>query len=171
MKRIIIIFILLLLIVIGYMYLYFNPIFVGKENVELNDCYWSNNLCNPIDNIDFTYGNNKIIIYTYWEDIQFLPNGVKQRSLLYCTDNTIIQQIKEHFEFERISNDYVGTTAANSKIYFFKANKIVFQSSLIFDENISIHFAQTGWVFSTKYDILKDNFAKFKPAYNPIIIL
>ncbi len=162
----------LILIFIGYAYLCFNPIFIGKENVELtNDCNWLNDLCNPIENIDFSYGSNKIVIYTNREDVPFLPDGVKQRTLLYCTDNLIIQQAKKHFEFKWNTEDYAETTASDSKIYFFKDNKVVFQSPIILDNNISIYLEKTGWVFSTKYDALKANFAKFKPMYSPIVIL
>ena len=98
MKKIIFISVILVLIFIGYAYFYFNPIFIGEENVEsVSDCNWSDNLCNPVENIDFSYGNNKIIIYTNRTDVQFLPDGIKQRTLLYCTDNAVIQQIKKNF--------------------------------------------------------------------------
>ena len=172
MKKIIFISVILVLIFIGYTYLCFNPIFIGEENIEsVNDCSWSNNLCNPIENIDFISGNNKIIIYTNRIDVQFLPDGIKQRTLLYCTGNAVIQQIKKHFEFEWNVEDQAETTASGSKIYFFKDNELVFQSPIIFDDNISIYFEKTGWIFSTKYDILRDNFMKFKPMYIPIVLL
>lgn len=88
-----------------------------------------------------------------------------------CTNNIIIQRIKESFEFERISEEYIGTTASDSRIYFFKDNVMVFQSPFIFDENISIHFEKIGWVFSTNYDTLRDYFALFETIYNPIVVL
>ena len=172
MKKIIFISVILVLIFIGYAYFYFNPIFIGEENVEsVSDCNWSDNLCNPVENIDFSYGNNKIIIYTNRTDVQFLPDGIKQRTLLYCTDNAVIQQIKKNFVFEWNVEDYAETTTSGSKIYFFKDNRVVFQSPIIFDDNIAIYFEKTGWVFSTKYDVLKDNFKKFKPMYIPIVLL
>ena len=60
----------MVLIFIGYAYFYFNPIFIVEENVEsVSDCNWSDNLCNPVENIDFGYGNNKIIIYTNRTDV------------------------------------------------------------------------------------------------------
>lgn len=77
MKKIIFISVILVLIFIGYAYFYFNPIFIGEENVEsVSDCNWSDNLCNPVENIDFSYGNNKIIIYTNRTDVQFLPDAI-----------------------------------------------------------------------------------------------
>ncbi len=172
MKKVIIISVVLVMTLIGYIYLCFNPIFIGKENVGLiNDYSWSNNLCNPIENIDFAHGSNKIIIYTNRIDLQFLPEGIKQRTLLYCTDNSIIQTIKNHFDFEKSNKEFLETTATDSRIYFFKDNKVIFQSPIIFDEHISIYFEKTGWVFSAKYDILKDNFAKFRPLSNPIVVI
>lgn len=73
--------------------------------------------------------------------------------------------------FERKGEDYAETTSSDSKIYFFKDSKVVFQSPIILEDIISIHFEKTGWVFSTRYDILKSNFTKFKPMYNPVVIL
>ena len=74
----------MVLIFIGYAYFYFNPIFIGEENVEsVSDCNWSDNLCNPVENIDFSYGNNKIVIYTNRTDVQFLPDKTKNVTLLY----------------------------------------------------------------------------------------
>lgn len=145
-KRVIISVVALLLIGIGYVYLYLNPIFIGESLDDTDSCQWTENLCNPIENIDFSEGYNKIIIYTNWEELRFLPDGVKQRTLLYCTDNEVIQLVQKHFEFERISDDYVGTTAFDSRICFFKDNEMFFQSLMMIDESIAIHFEQTGWV-------------------------
>ncbi len=159
-----------LLLSIGYVYLYLNPIFIGESLDDTDSCQWTGNLCNPIENIDFSEGDNKIIIYTNWEEVRFLPNGVKQRPLLYCTDNEVIQRVQKHFEFERISDDCVGTTAFDSRICFFIFYEMVFQSLMMIDESITIHFEQTGWVFSTTYEALKHDFAKFKPMYFPIVV-
>ena len=60
-----------------------------------------------------------------------LPDGIKQRTLLYCTDNAVIQQIKKNFVFEWNVEDYAETTTSGSKIYFFKDNRVVFQSPII----------------------------------------
>ena len=163
---------IVLMIFIGYVYLIFNPIFIGvKKTNSFQDSHWSNNLYNPLKDIEFTCGNNKIIIYFDRYDVSCLPIGIKQWTLLSCTDNTVIQQIKEHFEFEWNGEDYFETTDGNSKIYFFKDNKVVFHSLFHFEGNLSIKFPETGWIFTTKYDVLKENFSKFKPLYNPIVIM
>jgi hypothetical protein len=172
MKKAVITSVILIVFFIGYVYFLHNPIFIGnKKPCSFRDSHSSNYLLNPIENIDFTCGNNKIIIYFDRYDVNCLPAGIKQNPLLFCTNNTIIQQIKEHFEFKWNGEDYAETTEGDSKIYFFKDNKVVFQCPFHFEGNISIHFKKTGWIFSANYEILKENFMKFKPMYNPIVIL
>jgi len=156
-----------LLICTSYGYLCFNPIIVDKPYVQ--NKFLSDSLFNPIDTVDFTNGENKVILYTYWDEVSFLPKNIKKWTLLECKDNRTIEQIKNHFEFKRISKDYVGTTAADSKIYFLKDNKVVFQSEIIIENTISLHFENAGWAFSTNYNDLIMYFSEFRPIYFPII--
>jgi hypothetical protein len=157
-----------LLICIGYGYLWFKPIIICNELYAKSE-FLSDSLFNPIGTIDFAKGKNKIIIYTNWEDVSFLPENIKKWTLLECKDNRTIEQIKNYFEFEKISKDYVGTTAADSKIYFLKDNKVVFQSKIIIDNTVSLCFENTGWTFSTNYGELIKCFSEFRPVYFPII--
>ncbi|WP_282918555.1 hypothetical protein [Porphyromonas macacae] len=151
----------------SYFWLSYNPIIIHKPYVQ--NIFLYNNLYNPIDTVDFTQGENKIIIYTNWEDLQFLPPQIKGWTLLECTNNKIIEEIKNNFVFERVSEDFVETTAFDSRIFFFKDNILVFSSKIIIDENISLHFQNTGWTFATNYNELINSFSKFKPIYFPII--
>jgi len=167
-RTVIIMIICCLLICIGYGYLCFKPIIIIDKSYSKNE-FLSDSLFNPIDTIDFTKGKNKVILYTNCEDVSFLPKNIKKWTLLECRDNRTIEQIKNYFEFERISKDYVGTTAADSKIYFFKDNKVVFQSEIIIENTVSLFFENTGWVFSTNYNDLIKCFSEFKPVYFPII--
>jgi hypothetical protein len=166
-RTIIMLFICCLLVFIGYCYLCFKPIIINKSYIKSE--FLSDSLFNPIDTIDFTKGKNKVILYTNWEDVSFLPKNIKKRTLLECKDSKTIEQIKKHFEFEKISKDYVETTTSDSKIYFLKNGKVVFQSGIIVENNISLFFENTGWTFSTNYNDLITFFSEFKPVYLPII--
>ena len=116
-KTVIVMIIFSLFICIGYGYLCFNPIIIDNSYVQ--NKFLSDSLFNPIDTLDFTKGENKVVLYTNWQDISFLPKNIKKWILLECKDNEMIEQIKNNFEFERISKYYVGTTTVDSKIYFF----------------------------------------------------
>lgn len=156
-----------LLICTGYIWLSYNPIIIHKsycENVFLSDI-----LYNPIDTVNFTQGENKIIIYVNGADVRFLPKKIKKWTLLECEDNKTIEEVKNHFVFEKISKDIVETTDFESRIFFFKNNMLVFSGEFMIDESVSLHFRNTGWTFATNYNELINSFSKFKPIYFPII--
>ncbi|HHU47574.1 MAG TPA: hypothetical protein GXZ40_06740 [Bacteroidales bacterium] len=168
-RRIVVLFICFLVACTSYFWLFLNPIIIHKPYVQNVFSLSSNNLYNPIDTIDFTQGENKIIIYTNWECLQFLPKKVKGWTLLECTNNKIIEKVKNNFVFEKVSEDIVETTDFDSRIFFFKNNMLVFSSKMEMDESISLHFKNTGWTFATNYDELISSFSVFRPIYFPII--
>jgi hypothetical protein len=129
----------------------------------------SDSLYNPIDTIDFTNGNNKIIVYTNWQDVRFFSKKTKKWALIECIDNKTIEEIKNNFVFERTSKDIVETTDFDSRIFFFKNNKLVFSGKFMIEESISLRFKNTGWTFATNHNELVRYFSEFKPIYFPIV--
>lgn len=94
-KRLIIIgFVCFLVICASYIWLSLNPIIIHKPypqnafGTSFDDSY------NPINSMDFTHGENKIVIYIDWKDVQFLPAKTKRWTLLECRDNCIIEAVK-----------------------------------------------------------------------------
>ena len=166
-RTIILILICCLLVGIGYTYCWHNPIIISKPYVQ-NE-FLADSLYNPIDTIDFTQGKNKIIIYTNWRDIQCLPEKIKKWTLLECRDNKTIEKIKNNFVFERISNDLVETTDFDSRIYFFKNDKLVFSGKFMIEGSISLRFKNTGWTFATNYNELISCFLVFERINFPIV--
>jgi hypothetical protein len=182
-----------LLVCIGYIYLCFKPIIIHKPYVEyefLHDNLYNHidtiveyepfydssyiyidtiHLYNPIDTIDFTQGENKIIIYTNGADISFLPEKIKKWTLLECRDNKIIEDVKKNFVFKWIRGQFAETTDFDSRIFFFKNNKLVFSGKFIIEGGISLRFKNTGYTFAVNYDDLINCFSKFKPVYCPIV--
>lgn len=151
----------------SYIWLSYNPIIIHKPYVQ--NVFLCNNLYNPIDTVDFTQGENKIIIYVNGADVRFLPKNIKRWTLLECKSSKIIEEVKNNFVFERISNSVVETTDLDSRIFFFKNNKLVFSSKIMIEESISLRFQNTGWTFAINYNELINSFSKFKPIYFPII--
>lgn len=161
--------VLLIILIVGTCYIYycFNPIIIHKPYAQ--NKFLSDSLYNPIDKVNFMQGENKIIIYTNGEDTRFLPEKIKTWTLLECKSNKTIEEIKNNFVFERISKNIVETTDLNSRIFFFKNNKLVFSSKFMIQESISLRFQNTGWTFATNYNELIKCFSEFKPIYCPII--
>jgi hypothetical protein len=156
-----------LLVCIGYVYLCFKPIIINKPYAQYE--FMADSLYNPIDTVDFMQGKNKIIIYTNWQDLRFLPEKIKKWSLLECRDNKTIKEVKNNFVFKRISEDFAETTNYDSRIFFLKNNKLVFSGEFMIEESISLYFKNTGWTFATNYDELIKCFSEFKPVYFPIV--
>lgn len=151
----------------SYIWLSYNPIIIHKPYVQ--NVFLYNNLYNPIDTVDFTQGENKIIIYVNGEDVRFLPKKIIKWTLLECKSNKIIEEVKNNFVFERVSDDLAETTNFDSRIFFFKNNILVFSSKILIEGSISLHFQNTGWTFAINYNELINSFSKFKPIYFPII--
>jgi hypothetical protein len=182
-----------LLVCIGCIYLCFKPIIIHKPYVEyefLHDNLYDHidtivldapfydssyiyidtiHLYNPIDTVDFTQGENKIIIYTNGADISFLPEKIKKWTLLECRNNKTIEEVKKNFVFKWIRGQFAETTDFDSRIFFFKNNKLVFSGKFMIEESISLRFKNTGWTFATNYNELIRCFSEFKRVYFPII--
>ena len=185
-----------LLVCIGYVYLCFKPIIIHKPYVEYEFLYDSLydyidttvihdnttypdydttyigietvHLYNPIDTIDFTNGENKIIIYTNMEEMYF-PEGIKKWALLKCRNNKTIEEVKKNFVFKWVKGQFAETTDFDSRIFFFKNNKLIFSGKFMIERNISLRFKNTGWTFATNYNELIRCFSEFRPIYLPIV--
>jgi hypothetical protein len=156
-----------LVICASYIWISYNPIIIHKPYDQ--NVFLYKNSYNPIDTVDFTQGENKIIIYVNGADVRFLPKEIKKWTLLECKSNKVIEEVKNNFVFERISNNIVETTDLDSRIFFFKNNKLVFSSKIMIEENISLRFQNTGWTFAKNYNELINSFSKFNPIYLPVI--
>lgn len=152
---------------VSCIWLSFNPIIIHEPYTR--NVFLSNNLYNPIDTVNFIQGENKIIIYTNGADVRFLPKKIKRWVLLECNNNEIIEEVKNNFVFERVSESVVETTDLDSRIFFFKNNMLVFSSKIIIEESVCLRFHNTGWTFATNYNELIKSFSKFSPIYFPII--
>lgn len=169
MKKIVFYTLLILIPIVGYIYLCLNPIILHDDYPQY--AFPPDTVYNPLKNVDFTKGNNKIIIYTNREDVSFLPHSIKKFTLIECTNNKTIEQFKNAFYFKKVSNDFVETTNYDSRIFIFQNKKLIFTSEFMIDETVSLQFMNTGWTFSTNYEELRNCISTFSPCYFPIIII
>lgn len=159
------------MILLGYLILDIRPIVIYMFQKPDTYYFMGEDLYNPIENFDFSKDNNEVIMYTSFDELQYLPNVMKKSTLLYNNDNNVIQFIKENFYFERISEDFVETTDSESFIIFKKEGKILFKSNIQIENGvISLKFENTGWTFSTNSDELIYCFSQLKRYYIPFIV-
>ncbi len=152
-----------------YVCLFFRPIIIGETDA-LNE-FQHETLYNPIETVDFSHGNNKVIVYTDWKDLQFLPDNINKWPLLQCDDNQVIGKLRGAFVFERYSDDIVETTGCGSIIFFFKDDKLILSGEIIIDGTVSLYFEDAGWTFAVEPGELIDSFAKFKPKILPVVMM
>ena len=123
--------------------------------------------CNPLSAIDFSTGQNEAFLIISWDDLCDLPNGIPQRRVLICKENSVLQKMKDNFIF-KISGGDMATI--ESELIVVKDNTIILQTGIeICENNIGIQNEQTGWAYSTCSQNLCDIFKEFKPYRNPIL--
>lgn len=169
-KTIVILCICFLIILALFIYICFHPIIIhGPNRYPCCSVSISDDRFNPIETFDFTQGDNRIIIYTNWADIRFLPKGMRRWTVLESKDNSVIETVRKNFVFKRISDEIVETTDYDCRIFFLKDGKLVFSCKMEVEESISLYFQNTGWVFAENYDELVSSFSSLKPVPFPVV--
>jgi hypothetical protein len=124
---------------------------------------------NPLENVDLSFGKNKVVLLFSFDDITELPNNVCRKKVLVCSDNEILQQLKNNFTFE-ISGGDMATI--ESEIIVFKDNKLVLKTNFVLDKNlIGIQNKKTGLAKATNKEELYKLFEKFKPYRKLFLVL
>ena len=110
---------------------------------------------------------NKIVLIMDWNDWNNLPKKIAKRRVLICTDNKILEQLKNYFIFEQTEGDMATVT---STIIIFNDKEIVFKSHISIDKHsIGIQGEKTGYSKSLYTKELYELFMQFKP-YRKIIL-
>ncbi len=124
---------------------------------------------NPINDLDFSTGNNVAYLLFSKEDIKELPEQMSKYKILECSDNKTLQNLKSNFWFEKTNGDMA---TCESKIYLYKNDELVFHTSIVLTNNsVGIQSIKTGWANASDEEKLKDIFLKFKPVKRPIVNL
>lgn len=124
---------------------------------------------NPLEGMSLDTGENKVILLLSFDDIIELPSNVCKRKVLVCSDNSILKQLQNNFDF-KISGGDMAT--AQSQIIVVKNNEIILKANLVIDENfIGIQNEKLGWAEATNKEKLSNLFKKFKPYRRLLLVL
>ena len=168
------ILVILSLIIFGLLSLYlciggFPIIINNHENQVLYLDKEDNEKFNPLKNINFESGRNKVLLLFTLDDINELPQEITKRKVLICSDNEVLEQLKNNFTFEFSGGDMSTVT---SEIVVFREGKLVLKTNFVLDNNtIGIQDEKTGWAKAVNSKDLYNIFSKFKPYRNFFLIL
>lgn len=93
------ILVILSLIIFGLLSLYlciggFPIIINNHENQVLYLDKEDNEKFNPLKNINFESGRNKVLLLFTLDDINELPQEITKRKVLICSDNEVLEQLE-----------------------------------------------------------------------------
>ena len=97
-----------LIITLFSLYLYIGgwPIVLNNNKTQMLKFSNFNNLMfNPLNNIDFSSGENKVFLVFSLDDINELPGKIIKRKVLVCSDNEVLKLLKNNFTFNNSWND------------------------------------------------------------------
>jgi hypothetical protein len=138
-----------------------------KELININDT--TQVKFNPLENIDFSTGDNVAYLLLDKADIKELPLKMSKSKLLECRSNETLQNLKRDFVFEKSNGDMA---TCESKILIYKGSKLVFCSSFVLTDSIvGMQNNLVGWADAQNKERLKNGFIKFKPINKPIVKL
>lgn len=119
---------------------------------------------NPLDSIDIN--NNCEIYLVYSFDDYHSQNKLLQGKVYSCSDKSVIEKMRDHFNFKYTGSDLSTTT---SKIYILENGKIKFSSGLVLEKTVfGLQSKKFGWV---KNDKLIPFCHFFKRIKRPFVIL
>ena len=67
---------------------------------------------NPLEGMSLDTGENKVILLLSFDDIIELPSNVCKRKVLVCSDNSILKQLQNNFDFKISGGDMATANAA-----------------------------------------------------------
>lgn len=170
MKRKVII-VLAVVIALGVLFYFFAcPVVISnsqKELVNIKDTTLTH--FNPLENIDFTNGNNVAYLHIAKSDIEELPKGIAKSKILECRSNKILQDIQRDFVFTKSNGDMA---TCESEILIYKEEKLVLRSSIVLtDSVIGLQNSKFGWSNAQNRESLKISFKRFKPTNKAFVKL
>ncbi len=169
MKKIILI--LVFIIVIGFIikYIISFPIVIDSSSIDTKqEDHSIGDTVGLLKSLDLSDGEWKAYIIFNKED-----NDSKDRLLpkkVYKTnDIELLKQMQKNWVFA-----YTGADMATvqSKILFFKNNKLVFKSGIVLEKDIEgLQTAQCGWLESSEKNLLYRYCKRFRSIKAPFVIL
>ncbi|WP_374163611.1 hypothetical protein [Arcticibacter sp. MXS-1] len=124
---------------------------------------------NIFKKVDFSKGDWSVYINLSRNDFENLSPAIKKTSCLKTSDIKVLERIRNQWNFV-----YSGTdiATAESIIYIFKNNKLVFKSGIVLDKDRQgLQNSTYGWMEATEPGVLAETCKNFKKVYWPIIFL
>lgn len=118
---------------------------------------------NPLSTIDIS-DNCEIYLNISLDDI-YSDQKILNGKVFKCSDINVLIGLKNNFNFTYTGSDIA---TANSRIYVYQNDKLVFSSSIVLEEGIfGLQSSNFGWV---KKNELIPYFKKFKRVYLPLVV-
>lgn len=138
------------------------PIVFEDEQFEMVNINSSEQFTfNPLENIDFTSGNNVAYLLFERVDLNELPKEMDRNKLLVCKDNEILQNLKRDFIFRKSDGDM---STCESEILIYKEDKLVLRSSIIVTYSVvGLQNRKFGWSDAQNKEAVISSLARFKP--------
>lgn len=168
MRKKVIIVSLILAIVSSLYFLFGYPIVLNSNQDDVLFVEDSTQIYfNPLDNVDFTSGDNVVYLYFDISDIKELPKEMGRYKVFECSQNDILKKLKKSFHFRKLSGDMA---TCESSIYVYKDNELVLHAYFVLTENlVGLQSQLTGWSEAVNKEELMDILMKFKPVRRPIV--
>lgn len=165
--------VVVILIISFFFFIGVFPIVIDIDNKAI-EIYDNNNsmleiledsIVNPFINMDFSEGYNQMfIIFDHsdlYTELKVLPPNICKRKVLYCTNNEVLQELKNNFNLEISGGDMATVT---TQFLCFKDKQLVFYGDLDISSNsIGIQSPIYGWSRIINKKEIIEIISKFKP--------
>ena len=123
----------------------------------------------PFKNLFLSDGNWKAYIVFDKTDLIELPQGIARATCIKTEDKSVIQEMKDTWHFIYKEGDIA---TAESSIYIFHDNELVFESAIVISENSQgLQSRSYGWMKPVRKNVICESCKKFKRVYWPVVVL
>ena len=124
-------------------------------------------IINPLKDVDMN--DAKAFLILSLDDWSELPEGMPARRVLVCTDEEVLQQLKDNFLFEISCGDMA---TAESELWVYSHDTLKLMTNIVIEQNrIGIQNELTGWAEAVNQEQLCRLFSQFKPYRWPRLVL
>ncbi len=160
---------MLVIVLAGGYFILGYPLIITNLPEDLVCCNEQQFELNPLKEVDFELSHNVAYLYFSKEDIVELPANMTKQKLFKCSENELLEELKNNFHFIRSEGDMA---TCESKLILYHDDKLVLCTGFVLTDSIvGIQNKETGWADALKKEKLKDIFLKFKPIHKLIIKL
>ena len=121
---------------LGVIYLIMGyPVIFNKSIPEQVGYYKDSVIFNPLQTFDFSLGNNLVCVYFAKDNIRELPKPMSNNKLFECNDNSVIEELRDNFEFVKSGGDMA---TCESRILVYKNDSLSIMNNPYFTITVPI---------------------------------